>query len=60
MSKQPFITYDPEQRFLFPPSPRDWLPEDHLAWFISDTVEQLKLTDFLKGYRQGVETPAEI
>ncbi len=28
----------PDQAFLFPPSPRDWLPDDHLAWFISDTV----------------------
>ena len=28
---------------LFPPSPRDWLPEGHLAFFIADTVAALDL-----------------
>ena len=27
-----------------PPSLRDWLPEDHLAWFILDMVSQLDLS----------------
>ena len=31
----------PEQDLLFPPSLRDGLPEDHLAYFVSDVVEQL-------------------
>ena len=33
--------YHPEQPFLLPPSPSDWLPENHLAYFISDTLDQL-------------------
>ncbi len=33
--------YQPEQSFLLPPSPRDWLPENHLALFISDVVDEL-------------------
>jgi transposase len=33
----------PDQSLLFPPSPRDWLPEGHLAFFIADTVAALKL-----------------
>jgi transposase len=33
----------PEQSFLLPPSPRDWLPEGHLAYFILDVVAQLDL-----------------
>jgi len=33
----------PDQAFLFPPSPRDWLPEGHLAFFIADTVAALDL-----------------
>jgi transposase len=36
--------------FLLPPSPRDWLPEDHLAYFISDTVEALDLSVFYRRY----------
>src|ERR1700730_3489334 len=33
--------YLPEQDFLLPPSLGDWLPEDHLAYFVSDVVEAL-------------------
>jgi hypothetical protein len=36
--------YQPEQDFLLPPSLRDWLPENHLAYFVSDLVEQLDLS----------------
>lgn len=36
--------YQPDQDLLLPPSLRDWLPEDHLAYFVSDMVDQLDLT----------------
>lgn len=36
--------YLPEQEFLLPPSLRDWLPENHLAYFVSDVVDQLDLS----------------
>ena len=32
-----------DQSLLFPPSPREWLPEGHLAFFIADTVAALDL-----------------
>jgi transposase len=35
---------------LFPPSPRDWLPEGHLAFFIADTVAALDLQAFYASY----------
>ena len=31
----------PEQDLLLPPSLREWLPEDHLAFFVSDLIDQL-------------------
>jgi transposase len=34
----------PEQDLLLPPSLRDWLPEDHLAFFVSDLIDQLDLS----------------
>ena len=34
-----------------PPSLRDWLPADHLAWFVIETVEQLDLAAFYVSYR---------
>jgi len=35
--------YQPEQELLLPPSLRDWLPENHLAYLVSDVVDQLDL-----------------
>jgi hypothetical protein len=32
------------QPFLLPPSIQDWLPQEHLARFIVETVEQLDLS----------------
>ena len=40
----------PDQSLLFPPSPRDWLPEGHLAFFIADTVAVLNLEKFYAPY----------
>jgi transposase len=48
---QNFIDCDREQTFLMPPSLRDWLPEDHLAWFVIQTVERLDLAPFYASYR---------
>ena len=36
--------YLPEQDFLLPPSLREWLPEEHLAYFVSDLIDQLDLS----------------
>ena len=40
----------PDQSLLFPPSPRDWLPEGHLAFFIADTVAALDLQTLYTSY----------
>ena len=36
--------YVPEQNLLLPPSLREWLPEHHLAYFVSDLIDQLDLS----------------
>ncbi len=43
------LAYDRDQAFLLPPDVRDWLPADHLAWFVLDVVDQLDLGPFLSG-----------
>src|SRR3954452_5043724 len=48
---QNFIACDREQELLLPPSLREWLPEDHLAWFVLDAVDAMDLTPFLADYR---------
>src|SRR5271157_1139772 len=39
-----YRAYLPEQDLLLPPSLREWLPEDHLVYFVSDVVDQLDLS----------------
>jgi transposase len=36
--------YYPDEDLLLPPSLREWLPENHLAYFVSDVVDQLDLS----------------
>ena len=49
MSKT-FRPYEPEQTFLMPASMKEWLPSDHLAYFISDVVDQLDLSKIMDRY----------
>jgi len=35
---QRFIACDREQSFLMPPDVREWLPEDHFAWFVLEAM----------------------
>jgi len=49
MSKT-FRPYDPEQMFLMPVSMREWLPREHLAYFVSDVVDQMDLTAIMRRY----------
>jgi transposase len=46
-----FMPCDREQALLLPPSLREWLPDDHLAWFVLEVVDELDLRAFLAGYR---------
>ena len=41
-----FLADDRDQLMLMPPSGADWLPEDHLAWFVLDIVAELDLSAF--------------
>ena len=48
---QNFIESRREQGFLLPPDVRDWLPANHLAWFVIDAVGQMDLSAFYRAYR---------
>ena len=48
-----YLSYDPEQKLLLPPDLRDWLPEGHLALFISDMVDELDLSAIVGSYESG-------
>jgi transposase len=48
---QNFLACDREQELLLPPSLREWLPENHLAWCVIDPVAELDLATFYSAYR---------
>lgn len=45
-----FREYTPDQLLLLPPDMREWLPEDHLVWFVRDVVAELDLRAILAAY----------
>lgn len=51
MSKK-YKEYSPNQVYLIPPCPQDWLPKNHLIYFISDLVDNLDLSAIHKDYEK--------
>lgn len=47
-----FLSYNPEQVFLLPPSVKQVLGEDHLCFFVHEVVERLDLRRFLEAYSE--------
>lgn len=45
-----FITADRDTAYLLPPSIDEWLPQEHLARFVVEVVEQLDLTELTQQY----------
>ncbi|MHB8951325.1 MAG: IS1182 family transposase [Rhodoferax sp.] len=48
-----YIAYHPQQLQLLPSALEDWLPQGHLAYFISDTIDSLNLSAFHARYAEG-------
>src|ERR1700693_1904103 len=51
--------YLPDQDFLLPPRLREWLPENHLVYFVSDVIDNLNLAamDAVYGDEQRGQPP---
>ena len=49
MSKT-YRPWNPDQNWLLPPSPRDWVPEGDLTYFLLDVVQTLDLSPILRKY----------
>jgi transposase len=47
-----FRPYEPDQLLLLPPSIEEWLPEGHLARFVSEVVEELDLGEIEGAYSE--------
>lgn len=46
-----FIPVDRQTQYLLPPSVEEWLPQNHLARFIVEVIDQLDLSDLTRAYR---------
>ena len=51
MSKT-YLLYEPDQQLLLPAALQEWLPDDHLAYFISDVVDQLDMSEVTARYER--------
>jgi len=51
MSKT-YRPYEPDQMFLLPPSLIEWLPKDHLVFFVRDVLERIDLSPITSVYEQ--------
>lgn len=52
MSKT-YRPWNPDQDYLLPPSPRDWLPEDDLVYMVLDVVRGLDISAITGKYESG-------
>ncbi|MFZ5633677.1 MAG: IS1182 family transposase [Bacillota bacterium] len=50
--KKGYKPYNHNQIYLFPPAPQEWLPKNHIIFFISDLVDNLDLTSIEKEYEK--------
>ena len=48
-----FLPYVPDQHYLLPPDMREWLPSDHLVWFVSEVVDTLDLSEITRAYEKS-------
>lgn len=49
-----FREWAPDQTWLLPPSPRDWLDDGHLVYFLLDVVGEMDLSPFFERYKNSV------
>lgn len=45
-----FREWSPNQAWLFPPSPQDWLPKSHLVYFLLDVSQQIDISPIVNDY----------
>ena len=50
MPTKTYRPYLPDQMFLLPPTLQEWLPADHLVYFLDEAVDQMDLSCILSLY----------
>ena len=54
-----FREWSTDQTWLFPPSPQDWLPQEHLIYFLLEVSEEIDISPIVDDYHseQGGQPP---
>ena len=52
MGEKTYRAWRPDQAWLLPPSPGDWLPEGHLVYFLMDAVRELDIGSITSYYER--------
>ena len=52
MEKKTYRPYNPKQMMLLPPSLDEWLPQDHMARFIDESIDELDISEIQRVYEQ--------
>ena len=52
VSEKTYRAWRPDQAWLLPPSPKDWLPEGHLVYFLMDAVRELDISSITAHYER--------
>ena len=50
MREKKFRPYQPDQQMILPPSINDWLPKDHVVYFIDEIVDEMDLGEIYASY----------
>ncbi len=50
--RKTYLPYEPDQQVLLPAALQEWLPDDHLAYFISDVVDRLDISEVTARYER--------
>ena len=53
MNESQLCEWQPDAAWLFPPSPGDWLPEDHLVYFLLDVTAQIDVSPIIDNSDTG-------
>ena len=54
------VNIDRDTPMIFPPDLREWLPANHLVYFIVDIIERLDISRFKVNSRESEQYPPEM
>ena len=54
VKRKSYQPWTQDRMYLMPPSMKEWLKEDHLAWFVLDVVSELEISPIERACHENV------